>query len=202
MVQYNIQSGEDKAWRELSEADPEAVAKRSLAGYLPESGNYVLDIFGEPYLADPAARKVTNLREPGKRIEYLLGLSVPVYLSQAKELPPSGELVKELRGGDFFFRGSHVLPLDAVADKYGKDRELFIEAGRALGGYPAERIGDAAFRFRVFPRVEMAFVLWLEDDEFPARASLLFDSNADRQMALDVVWAVALVACQRMIAFH
>ena len=83
---------------------------------------------------------------------------------------------------------------------YGRDRDGFVEAGRSIGGEPV-RLGDAAFKFLFYPRVSMTFVLWLEDDEFPARASLLFDSNANRHMALDVVWAVALVSCQRLLGF-
>jgi hypothetical protein len=198
---YNIESGEDKAWRELTAASPEAVEKNSLAVYDPDSGTYTLEIMGGQYIVDPGKRSVTGFTGHEKKPEYFLNLSTPVYLVQARLLPPSGELVKELRGGEFFFRGSHTLPLDAIANKYGADRELFIQAGKFCHGGVPLKMGDAAFRFRVFPRVEMAFVLWLADDEFPARVSLLFDSNADKHMALDVVWAVALVACQRMLSF-
>jgi len=197
---YNMESGEDKAWRELASADPEAVAKRSLAVYDPASKTYTLTVLGEEYRVDPAARKVTNITNPGRKYEHFLSLSVPVYLTQAGDGQPSGELVKELKGGEFFFRGSHTLPLDKIAEKYARDKDLFIVAGHAMGGVPA-KMGDAAFTFHVFPKVSMAFVLWLEDEEFPARASLLFDSNADRHAALDVIWAVALLSCQRMINF-
>ena len=197
---YNIESGEEKAWRELSEADPQAVAVRCLAAWLPDSGTYNIVVLGEHYEVDPKARKVRNLTNPSRKYEYFLNLSIPVYMLTAREIPASGELVKELRGGDFFFRGSHTLPLDALSEKYGSDKALFEEAGRAMGGEPL-RLGDAAFRFDFFPRVSMSFVLWLEDDEFPARASLLFDANADKHIALDVVWAVALISCQRMLSF-
>lgn len=198
---YNIESGEEKAWRELLKASPEAVAKNSLAVYEPDAGTYTLEIMGERYVVDPGARKVRCIGDPERKPEYFLNLGAPIYLVQARPVPPSGELVQELKGGEFFFRGSHTLPLDALARKYGADRELFTEAGKSLGGRPLD-MGDAAFLFSVFPRVEMAFVLWLSDDEFPARVSLLFDSNADKHMALDVVWAVALIACQRMLSFN
>ncbi len=196
---YNIESGEEKAWRELMEADPSTVARASLASYDPLSGAYTLRILGEDYLIDPAAKSVRNITNPGRKPEYFLNLSAPIYLTSAREVPPSGELVKELKGGGFFFRGSHTLPLDALALKYGTDKALFEEAGaKALGGWVAG-MGDTSVVFDVFPRVRMAFVLWLLDSEFPARASLLFDSNADRHMALDVVWAMSLLSCQRML---
>ncbi len=197
---YNLESGEEKAWRELSEADPRSVARRSLAVWLPDSETYDIVVLAEHYEVDPNARKVKNLTNPTRKHEHFLNLSIPAYMLTAREIPASGELVKEFKGGDFFFRGSHTLPLDALSEKYGRDKELFEEAGRAMGGEPL-MLGDAAFRFNFFPRVSMAFVLWLEDDEFQARISLLFDSTAGRHIALDVVWAVSLLSCQRMLGF-
>ena len=198
---YNIESGEEKAWRELREADPAAAARRSLALYDPETRAYTLEALGGRYRLDPASGTVEDADGRGRRVEHLLKLSAPVYVLNALEVPPSGELVKELKGGEFFFRGSHTLPLDAIAEKYKSGRGSFMEAGRSLGGTPV-KMGDAAFTFHAFPRVVMCFVLWLEDDEFPARVSMLFDSNAGLHMALDVVWAMALVACQRMLSFN
>ncbi len=198
---YNIESGEEKAWKELREADPVVAARRSLALYDAATGKYTLKALGRDYVLDPEAEAVLDADEPGMRVEHLLKLSAPVYVLNAQDIPPSGEMVKELKGGEFFFRGSHTLPLEAIAEKYKSDSGLFVQAGMSLGGTPV-KMGDAAFTFRVFPRVVMCFVLWLEDDEFPARVSMLFDSNAGRHMALDVVWAMALVACQRMLSFN
>ena len=198
---YNIEQGEEKAWRELREADPELVSRNSLAAYDSKAGTYTLTVLGEKYAIDPGGMAIVNLTNPARAPEYLLKLSIPVYLVQARDIPPSGELVKDLPGGGFFFRGSHALPLDAIAEKFGRDSGSFERAGRStLGGTPAG-MGDAAVAFNVFPRVSMALVLWLSDEEFPARATLLFDSNAGRHMALDVVWAVSLVACQRMLKY-
>lgn len=198
---YITDTGEDKAWRELAAADPYTVAASSGAAYDPETGLYTLEILGGFYTVDPEARKVASLQCPGVPPEYFLGMATPVYLVHAAPVPPSGILVKEFTGGEFFFRGSHTLPLDAVALRFGSDCGYFRAAcGAALGGVDAG-LGDCGCRFRVYPRVEMTFVLWLGDEEFPARASLLFDSNAGRHMALDALWAVALLACQRLLKY-
>lgn len=199
---YNIVSGEEKAWRELAGADPASVAVRSLAAHDPASGSYALTVFGEDYLVSPGTRTVVNLTNPARPREPLLDLSIPVYLVRARPANPSGELVKGFTGGEIFAQGSHVLPMDEVAREYGSDGEGFVEAGRVeLGGVP-DGFGDAAVRFSPFPRVSMTAILWLSDDEFPARASLLFDSNAALHMPVDIVWAVALVACRRMLGFR
>jgi hypothetical protein len=197
---YNIESGEEKAWRELKAADPSQVEKNSGAEYDSSRGAYRLEILGGIYEASVGEKKITCISDPGRKPEYFINLATPVYLVQAKPVGPSGELVKELKGGEFFFRGSHTLPLGPIAEKYGNDKELFIKSAASVGGTPIG-MGDASFEFRAYPRIGMAFVLWLADEEFEARASLLFDSLADRHMALDAVWAVALVACQRLLSF-
>ena len=197
---YDIESGEEKAWRELGEADPREVEANSGAEYVESEDAYRLKIFGGVYSVSIRERKITCISEPGSKPEYFINLTAPIYLVQAKPIPPSGEMVREVKGGGFFFRGSHTLPLDAIAGKYGTDRNFFLRAATCVGGIPMPG-GDAAFSFSAYPRVGMAFMLWLADEEFEARASLLFDSNADRHMALDALWAVALTACQRMLAF-
>src|SRR5512143_1675751 len=95
---YNIESGEKKAWRELREADPAEAARRSLASYDPESGTYIIEALGRRYRLDSKAETVTDASDPGGKVEHLLKLSAPVYVLNARDIPPSGELVKELRG--------------------------------------------------------------------------------------------------------
>jgi hypothetical protein len=61
-----------------------------------------------------------------------------------------------------------------LARTFGTRKEAFEAAARAMGGEPLS-FGDASYSFRVFPRVWMAAVLYLADEEFPATANVLFD---------------------------
>jgi hypothetical protein len=45
-----------------------------------------------------------------------------------------------------------------------------------------------------FPKVPTTVILWTEDDEFPARADLLFDNTGPRHLPLDVLWSVAMLS--------
>jgi len=199
--EYRTETGREKAWAELRGRDPAAVELSAGAVYDREAGTYTLGVFGDDCIADPAGEKVSYRAHPCRTPEYLLDLAVPVYLANARPIPPSGELVKEFEGGDFFLKGAHTLPLEELALMYGNDREWFLRAGGdALGGSPAG-FGDASVEMYVFPRVSMTFVLWLGDEEFPARISLLYDSNANMHLPLDVLWAVALVACERLLKY-
>lgn len=99
------------------------------------------------------------------------------YLLTADGTPLAAEWVafRSLPGGlgyDAAFHGRASLRL---ARAFGADKQAFYNAARALDG---ERLsfGDASFLFRLFPRVWLAVVLYLADDEFPASANVLFDA--------------------------
>jgi hypothetical protein len=78
-----------------------------------------------------------------------------------------------------------------------------VEKATLLGGVavPTSREvpGDAAVRFRVLPRIDVLIVLWAVDDEFPARATILFDSTIAEHLALDAVFLVAMTLVLELI---
>ena len=53
-----------------------------------------------------------------------------------------------------------------------------VRAAGQLGGYAIRLTGDAGVVVPVFPRILLAVFLWVGDDEFPARANMLFDAAA------------------------
>jgi hypothetical protein len=42
-------------------------------------------------------------------------------------------------------------------------------------------------------------LLWTEDDEFPARADLLFDATCSAHLPLDILWSAAMVSIQALL---
>jgi len=68
-----------------------------------------------------------------------------------------------------------------LARAFGTDSQPFKVAARNLGG---ERLsfGDASYLFRVLPRVWLAVVLHLADEEFPASANILFDAASSHYL--------------------
>jgi len=98
-----------------------------------------------------------------------------------------------IQGGDLFFRGSHTLPLENLAKIYGEDTSSFFQKGRELCA-KAEPYGDASIRLFPLPKIPVTLILWLGDDEFPARTDLLFDSTADIHLPLDMLWSLAMLS--------
>ena len=91
-----------------------------------------------------------------------------------------------------------MLPLDSIAEKYCRDAGTFIENGMKLGG---ERLdyGDFSFRLFPFPRLPVVLIVWKADDEFPARAELLFDSSCKQHLSTDILWATAMISVMMML---
>jgi len=46
---------------------------------------------------------------------------------------------------------------------------------------------DAAIQLSILPRIPITIVIWGLDDEFYARASILFDQNTSEQIPLDAL---------------
>ena len=59
--------------------------------------------------------------------------------------------------------------------------------------------GDASFLFRVLPRLWMAVVLYLADDEFGASANVLFDGAADHYLPTEDLAVLGGMLSSRLI---
>ena len=177
-------------WDTLLAQEPADVARRALVR-LTKDGSYEIDVLDETYCIHPHARNISRTQGAASDEPNLgICLSSVVYLSSAKDIPLTGEWVspRELPGGDLFFLGPHDLPVGGLVGRFGTDRDAFNEAAQRLGGRP-EQYADAAYSFRVFPRLPVAVLLWVEDDEFPARVSLLVDRTAHHHFPLDALLA-------------
>ncbi|MCD6554459.1 MAG: DUF3786 domain-containing protein [Anaerolineae bacterium] len=122
------------------------------------------------------------------------------YLIHADGTPMTNHWVafRELPGGlgyDAAFQGRADHRLAGV---FGHDLESFVRAAEALGG---ERItyGDAAFLFRIFPRLWLAAILYLADEEFGASASVLFDGSAGHYLPTEDLAVLGGLLVSRLI---
>ncbi len=47
-----------------------------------------------------------------------------------------------------------------------------------------------------FPKVPLAYVLWKEDQEFPAQVTVMFDSTIQDHFSLDGIWCLVAEVSQ------
>ncbi|MGD0282075.1 MAG: DUF3786 domain-containing protein [Dissulfurispiraceae bacterium] len=187
------------AWKRLEEADPDIVCKNAAVGFDTATGRYILTTCGMDFFIAPGEKLIESIASDASlllgKLSYFFRLSVPWYLTSAKDIPLSARLVKpdNLKGGHLFFRGSHVMPLDRVAGKYARDVEGFMMKCAHFGGTP-QQYGDAAFALFPFPRIPVTIILWTADEEFDARVELLLDTTCELQAPIDIIWSISMMS--------
>lgn len=195
--------GEARAWELLGSSESRDVCDRAKATYAEPQG-YTLRVFGFPVMVDPVARTITGSSpEAGlvlTKAGYFSRLSILHYLLGARLLEPSGRLVSpmELKSGQFFRGGSHELPLDKIAARFCAGPDGFVLVALRFGGRQVS-YGDAAVELSPFPRLPVTLVFWCEDEEFPARAYLLFDDTCEHHLPADILWSVAMMCSLVML---
>ncbi len=195
--------GEDKAWEILATLNHDTVCRTAAVAYDAAAAAYIIKSFGMDFTVSVRDKTITGSAEGGtillQKLGYFFRLSLLWYLVNAKDIACTGRLMKleHIRGGDIFTKGSHTLPLEKVAKKYGKDKDGYIEKGKRFGA-ELVTMGDVSLRFFPLPRIPVILTLWLEDEEFPARADLLFDSTCGLQLPTDIIWSVAMMTVLMM----
>ena len=206
LIPIKIDNGEEKAWGLVCGLPRAEVCRATGAAFDEKAGAYVLHCYGRDFLVNPCDMLIASATPEGAlfvgKLKDFFRLAVLWYMSNAKEIPPTGRLLRptDVKGGHRFTVGTHVLPLERIAQRFARDREGYLRLGRAYGAEEIAGSGDACLRFFPLPRVPVTLILWLEDEEFPPRVDLLFDSTCEFQLALsDVIWAVAMMTCVVMI---
>jgi hypothetical protein len=189
----------DHYWQELSALDPQDVCRRALVSYEAHKG-YEFLFLNRLYLCQPEARRIQCREDLTKPLSFQDYLVLLVYLIKAQDLPVEGKKIseREIPGGELFFRGPHALLKEPLEKRFGKDPKDFLDSGQSLGGRETGK-GDASFELLVLPRVPVEYILYREDEEFPAQITINFDSSIYRHLPLDVIWAMINLTSRRLL---
>ena len=114
------------------------------------------------------------------------------YLVTADGTPPSGRWIayRDLPDGMFYAQAFRSYAENRLVRELGTDGpgdeglEAFRRQAARLGG-EAIAIGDAGYAFQLLPRARLAAVYWLGDEDFPSRASILFEDTAPHYLSTD-----------------
>ena len=178
-------------WNTLKTLDPAELERRSRARYDAENKYFAIKVCQREYLIYPEEQLIKTADSSSEPPVFFLHLAAVNYLIGARDVPLDGRWVsvKEFPSGPLFFRGPHEMPTEKLEKLYGQNSDAFVSAYQRLGGSRVEG-GDVAVEVFVFPRLPVRILLWLEDEEFPARISYLFDRTANVHLHLDGIWAV------------
>ena len=188
-------------WEQLVGVEQEEIARRAKCEYVRDEGQFLVRFLNAEYIVDPGSKEIVR-KEAGEEqpAGYLEQLCVLAYLINSKDVAVANKLVKAetFPGGQFFFRGLHKLPTEKLAEVFGEQPERLYEAGEQFNARKRE-FGDASIEFEILPRVPVTIVVWVRDEEFGARASILFDQTAAEQIPLDALGVAADLAVKGLI---
>lgn len=174
----------DKPNAALKGSDPAAVARKAAGQWKAHGGGggtlELPVLYGKFSVTWP---DIDVEAQPGSLGSSSLKLLTLLYLANTNGSAPSREMVayRQLPGGRFYepvVQRSVEAPL---ADAFGSDVAAFRTACASLGGRETRR-GDASCAFTLFPGVVIEFLLWGADEEFAARAQVLFDSSSTQHL--------------------
>ncbi len=166
----------------LKQLEPKDVAWRS--GVKLQDGQLCVQMLFQPYTVDAQTFEVCKAN--GEAIPSFFQSLILTYLQTADGAGSADRWIsfRELPDGAFYHRAFQGYAPNRLTKRWPMDVEGFAAACRALGGTRLN-LGDAGFALRVLPRIHMAAVYWLGDQDFPSRASILFDANAHHYMVTD-----------------
>ena len=189
-------------WEQLDKLDRQKTAERAKCRFLANPPRYAISLLNTEYMVDLSDKQIFS-NQPGlepTEAEFLEQLCILAYLINAQDLPPANKFVgpEHLPSGQFFFRGLHSLPTEKLEEAFGKSPERLYEVSKKLDANRSE-FGDASIEFYALPRIPITIIIWRGDDEFEARASILFDETASNQLPLDALGALANLAVKALL---
>ncbi len=185
---------------ELGRRDPRDLAECSGATFDAAQQVIQIELWGKPYsLTHPelVARDATGAQASADKQALLL-----MYLHTADGTPPApaGKWLayRELPGGMFYANAFHGYAELRLAQSFDGDVEKFRAAATRLKGNRLA-FGDASFEFLALPRILVAAVYWLGDEDFPSNAGILFDAAASHYLPTDAVGGLGSQLVSRLI---
>jgi hypothetical protein len=183
---------------ELARHDPRDIAERSGATFDANHQTMEIELWGKSYILthpELVARNASGAEASTERQALLL-----MYLHTADGTPPAHKWLayRELPGGMFYANAFHGYAELRLAQAFNGDLENFRAAAARLKGSRLT-FGDASFEFMALPRVLVAAVYWLGDEDFPPNASILFDAAASHYLPTDAVGALGSQLVTRLI---
>jgi hypothetical protein len=123
------------------------------------------------------------------------------YLAGASGLPTRDRWLSflELPGGPHHFAPFQHEAIFPLANIFGSRPLDFLAAAKSLGGIKADFAHSSAV-IPVFPRLPLAFMLWVADEEFPASANILFDASAQTYLPTASLYMLGIAVAKRLLA--
>lgn len=186
-------------FQELAKQDPVDVCRRALCNYDDVKKFYTVSVWGDEYAIYPHKFKIECMTKNHQNPHEYFYLFIIYYLLKSKEVEISKDWIseKDIPGGPTFFRGPHEIPAHLISIKYMDDIIGFRKICEKLNGLSLD-MADAAYGFKITPRIPAAVLYWKGDNEFPTETKILYDRTVTKHLTPDIIFALSVEICTRI----
>lgn len=183
----------------LRDADPHLLAAHTGAAYGDDESAFRLPVWEKEVLVSFPAF-VARDAASGRPVDAFIRALLAYYFVTADGTPPAGRWISfsELPDGTFYAQAFQSYTGRELIRRFGNDVDAFSRAAEKCGGEPLA-LGDAAYVFRVLPRVVLAAVGWQGDDDFSPSYCLLFDAAVDHYLTTDACAVLGSALTRRLL---
>ena len=161
----------------MTQVDPRTAASASGVEY--EEDKFIIPLFNWTYTVKLPGCETTEMGT-GVRVPKMLAVLLMHYLTHADGTAVSGIWMsyRQLPGAKLFEQKFINMVSRPMAEFFDSNIGSFMESASALGGQPIDRKGDAAFWFKALPKLPIACIFNIGEDEIPPSINILFDESA------------------------
>lgn len=167
----------------ISSVAPAELADRAGADLRGEK--LFLDFWSRPVTVE--LKQLTVTSADGEPCSLFDTAMITYYLAQSDGWPCQDHWIgfRDLPNGVFYNQAFQGYSGDLLANACGNNPANFDRAAKLMHADPIPAIAPHAWAFQAFPRLRLAAVLWPGDEDFPARAAILFDAACAHYMVTD-----------------
>ncbi|NMA68373.1 MAG: DUF3786 domain-containing protein [Desulfitobacterium sp.] len=206
-----MKNEELKKYRDALAHSQQEFAKRSLEKMIELTGaraygdsSLIIPYRGEECLVTYPAGDVSHFQPDGEqeKLDITDKILILQYLTEVCGVSPQGKWIsfRELPAGENHYNTFKLEAMEPLAKRFGKDPEGFAKVCEGVGGKKIS-MGDIAYSIEALPKLELAFILWLADDEFPAQANILFDAYSSMHLNTEGLEVMAGNTAAKLIAW-
>jgi hypothetical protein len=169
---------------------------------LNNAGEVEVPFFGKTYLMSKEGVR----RLDGKRFSDAIGSALIYYILKGSSSRPAGKFATfaEL-AGPLFKNGSYSISAleRPIIKRFQRRVPELLAAAASVGGRQGGEagLGSVSLIFDLLPHIPMQLIFYDQDDEFPARATLLFDLNATQLVDFEVLAVLVTLFVQSLAKF-
>lgn len=190
----------DRACRDLKASSLEEQIQKASVRFQPSQDDHVIEV---PFFDETILLALPEFHfESRQRRNITLASKILIlhYLIKASGLPLSGDKIsyEDLPGCRPYLPVFDRRVCYPLLTAFGSNRDLFQQAGSALGG-TEEEYGNASFTLKAFPMIPITFILWEGDEEFLPSMKVLFDRTVDSYLPLEDITVISKLAATRIL---